>query len=120
MRVVTGRLVAGAFICLLTVERQFHGEKLLAGSATALETVRLGQLSQCLVKITLGLLVGQLCKLSAEVAICEFLHVPLVVAGYFLAFDALVEKVTKEFAHHAKARPNEIPVLLHKLRVEAG
>ena len=45
----------------------------------------------------------------------EFLHVPLVVSAYFLAFDSFVEQISIELPHQSETSPHEVAILLKEL-----
>ena len=94
------------------MEGQLHGQELLAGISTLLEALRLSHLSQSPEEVFLERLVRQIRELSAEIAVRELLHMPLVVTGDFLAFDALVEEVTVEFTHQTEASAHKVAILL--------
>ena len=48
-------------------------------------------------------------------SVSEFLHVPLVVSAYFLAFDSLVEQISVKLTHQPEASPHEVAILLKEL-----
>ena len=105
-----------ARILILAMEGELC-QQLLAGVAAVLKSVRLRQLGQRLIQVNLQLLVWQLCKLAAEVPVCELLHVTLVIPRNFLSLHSFIEEVSIEFAHQPEASPQEVAVLLEKFGV---